>query len=79
MISERGNDISTKMYQHYSEVMLKRWDRLQGDLAWIYLDSHFVLTKWDRIWIAIKENMRLRVAVSGPYACLSHTSLNVPL
>jgi hypothetical protein len=78
MIGGRGNKISTKMQRHYSDEENKRWNRLQGELAWIYLDSYFVLTKWDRVWSAIKENMRLRVAVVSHSLCLNILS-NLPL
>jgi outer membrane phospholipase A len=64
MISGKGHKISMKMRQHYSDEENRRWNRLQGELAWIYLDSYFVLTKWDRVWSAIKENMRKRDEVS---------------
>jgi hypothetical protein len=77
IIGGSGNSLGAKLQQHYSDVAYKRWYRLQSDLTWSYLDTYFVLTKWDRIWSAIKENMRMRSAVCCYHSLISKMWLKI--
>lgn len=60
VISRCKRDISAQITGHYLIDDYKRWDRLNGNHAWVYLDLYFLFTKWDRVWGAVKQNLSLR-------------------
>ena len=66
LISNPRTPILEKVKLHYSEENFERWERLEQDLPWIYIDTYFLFTKWDRIWSAVKKNLRQRIGVSFP-------------
>jgi hypothetical protein len=65
LITLNNDSLRLKLQEHYSDRCYKRWSRLEEDMAWIYNDTYFVFTKWDRLWGAVKDNMRHRVMVSA--------------
>lgn len=63
VISRCKRDISAQITRHYLIDDYKRWDRLNGNHAWVYLDLYFLFTKWDRVWGAVKQNLNSRTEV----------------
>jgi hypothetical protein len=63
VISRCKRDISSQIVGHYLIDDYKRWDRLNGNHAWVYLDLYFLFTKWDRVWGAVKQNLSIRTEV----------------
>lgn len=64
VISRCKRDISAQITGHYLFDDYKRWDRLNGNHAWVYLDLYFLFTKWDRVWGAVKQNLSIRTEVN---------------
>ncbi|KAH7305144.1 hypothetical protein BKA65DRAFT_578736 [Rhexocercosporidium sp. MPI-PUGE-AT-0058] len=61
IISAQNAPIADKIARYYvnSDSTHERWHRLGGDLNWIYLDTYFLFTKWERVWAAVKGNLKL--------------------
>jgi hypothetical protein len=64
VISRCKRDISSQITSHYLRDDYKRWDRLNGNHAWVYLDLYFLFTRWDRVWGAVKQNLSIRTEAS---------------
>jgi hypothetical protein len=64
VISATTGNIGSKISSHYLQAHYERWDRLDDNQNWIYLDLYFLFTRWDRIWGAIKQNLSTRIEVS---------------
>jgi hypothetical protein len=65
LVSAPDAPIADKLARYYldSDIQHERWDRLVGDLNWIYLDTYFLFTKWERVWAAVKKNLKAKVTV----------------
>ncbi|KAH8588870.1 hypothetical protein B0O99DRAFT_693028 [Bisporella sp. PMI_857] len=61
VISASTGNISSKISSHYMQTHHERWDRLDDNQTWIYLDLYFLFTRWDRVWGAIKQNLSIRI------------------
>jgi hypothetical protein len=65
LVSGPNAPIADRLKRYYfdSDPQHERWDRLAGDLDWIYLDTYFLFTKWERVWAAVKRNLKAKVTV----------------
>jgi hypothetical protein len=65
IVNGSKKSIRQKIVSYYlkSDPELERWKRLADNLEWIYMDTHFLFTKWDRVWAAVKKNLQDRISV----------------
>ncbi|PMD67498.1 uncharacterized protein K444DRAFT_16989 [Hyaloscypha bicolor E] len=63
LVSGPNAPIADRLKRYYfdSDPQHERWDRLAGDLDWIYLDTYFLFTKWEKVWAVVKRNLKAKV------------------
>lgn len=64
VISGGGEDVLSKIIKHYRAVPQDRWERLNSNQLWVYLDLNFLFTRWNHVFAIAKRNLMERIEVS---------------
>ncbi|KAH9206575.1 hypothetical protein DL95DRAFT_416400 [Leptodontidium sp. 2 PMI_412] len=62
VISDSTRQIERDIKNHYPDQDHSRWDRLEQNQTWVYLDLYFLFTKWDLVWSEAKSKLDSRTA-----------------
>lgn len=61
VISGGGEDVLSKIIKHYRAVPQDRWERLNSNQLWVYLDLNFLFTRWNHVFAIAKRNLMERI------------------
>lgn len=64
VISGGGEDVLSKIKEHYRTMLHDRWERLSSNQLWAYLDLNFLFTRWNHVFAVAKRSLMERIEVS---------------